>query len=85
MGSLQKRRRLKKGFNESEIRWSTGQIETEEFTANDLSLLRAYEWDRINFTSPSKRKKTATIMGITEQELLEIRRSTLKNAVQIVK
>lgn len=76
---------FKKGFNESEIRWSTGQIETEEFTANDLSLLRAYEWDRINFTSPSKRKKTATIMGITEQELLEIRRSTLKNAVQIVK
>jgi radical SAM superfamily enzyme YgiQ (UPF0313 family) len=75
---------FKKGFNESEIRWSTGQIETEEFTSNNLTILRAFEWDRINFTNPDKRKRTATIMGITEQELLGIRRSTLKNAVQLV-
>jgi anaerobic magnesium-protoporphyrin IX monomethyl ester cyclase len=61
--------------------WSTGQIETSEFSADDLTLLRAYEWDRINFISKDKREKTAKIIGITEDELKEVRRKTLAEAI----
>jgi radical SAM superfamily enzyme YgiQ (UPF0313 family) len=75
----EKEKCFKKGFSESGVRWSAGQIETKDFTANDLTILRAYEWDRINFSDPQKRRRTAEMMGISEDELLEIRRRTLRN------
>jgi len=68
---------FKKGFKQSEICWDTGQTETKDFTCKDLTILRAYEWDRINFTDSKKRNRTAKMMGISEEELLEIRRRTL--------
>ncbi len=52
--------------------WSRATITTEEFSAAELTILRAYEWDRINFTKPEKRKRIARMMGITEAELNEI-------------
>ncbi|MBF0518524.1 MAG: radical SAM protein [Nitrospirae bacterium] len=72
---------LKTNFNQPDIRWSNGQLETDEFTANDLTILRAYEWDRINFTDPAKRKRAAEMMKITEEKLLMIRRDTLNAAI----
>ena len=71
---------FKKGFNQSDIRWSTGQIESDAFNSQDLTILRAYEWDRINFSNPEKRRQTAAMMNVTEAELLKIRRKTLANA-----
>lgn len=71
---------FKEDFKESGLRWSTGQIQTDEFTPSDITILRAYEWDRINFTDPEKRKLIAAMMGITEEELYKIRRKTLTNA-----
>jgi len=71
---------FKKSFKQSEIRWNSGQIETENFSSNDLTILRAYEWDRINFCTSEKREKTAKMMNITEEELVEIRRKTLLSA-----
>lgn len=68
---------FKSDFVQEDISWHTGQIQTEHFSSHDLTVLRAYEWDRINFTDPDKRKRTAKLMGITEAELLEVRRSTL--------
>lgn len=50
---------------------------TTEF-AKMLPVLRAYEWDRINFTDSEKRKRTAKRMGITEDELNAIRKKTLE-------
>ncbi len=76
---------FKKGFNENDKRWSTGQIETKDFSADDLTILRAYEWDRVNFGDSKKRERTAAMMRVTEKELLEIRRQTLRNACQNVK
>ena len=76
---------FKKDFKGKDIRWSQGQIETKEFSSNDLTVLRAYEWDRINFTSKEKRARTAAIMGITEEELYEIRKNTLNNACKQIK
>ena len=36
------------------------QIETNEFSANELIVLRAYEWDRINFTDRKKLENKLT-------------------------
>ncbi len=55
-------------------------LETDEFSSEDLTILRAYEWERINFTNFEKRKNTADRMGITLIELKEIRKRTLQNA-----
>lgn len=76
---------FKEGFKEQDVNWDAGQTKGDEFSANDLTVLRAYEWDRINFTDPEKRKRTAQRMGITEEELYRIRKRTLGNAHQLVK
>ncbi len=64
---------------ETDVDWRYGRISTSEFTPKDISILRAYEWDRINFTDAKKRQKTAAIMGITLEELNEIRKKTRDN------
>lgn len=62
--------------DESTVGWRYGRINSPEFTPKDISILRSYEWDRINFTDEKKRKKTAEIMGVTLEELDKIRKST---------
>lgn len=53
-----------------------GNITTDEFTPEELQVLRAYEWDRINFSTPQKRKRACRIMNISEEELKEHRKQT---------
>jgi radical SAM superfamily enzyme YgiQ (UPF0313 family) len=65
--------------DEHDVGWRYGRISTLEFTPKDISILRAYEWDRINFTDARKRQKTAEIMGVTIKELDEIRKKTREN------
>lgn len=65
-------------FASEKLNWRNGMIETDEFTVRDMSILRAYEWDRINFSTNDKRKRTAEMMGISLQELDEIRKNTRK-------
>ena len=67
--------------DENTIDWRYGRIRTSEFTPKDISILRAYEWDRINFTDSEKRKKTAIMMGITVKELNKIRKNTRNSIV----
>jgi len=69
---------LREGFDPENINWRNGCIETEEFSARDLTILRAYEWDRINFSTQEKIKRTADMMGITVDEMNEIRRASRK-------
>lgn len=57
------------------IDWRYSRISSDEWTAKDVSILRAYEWDRINF-SKEKIKRTAQIWGVTEEELNKIRKKT---------
>lgn len=72
------------GFTHEGTRWNTGQIETEHFSANDLTILRAYEWDRINFSTQEKCQRTAQQMGICLEELNEIRKSTRQSALKTI-
>ncbi|MFH0981348.1 MAG: radical SAM protein [Planctomycetota bacterium] len=56
-----------------------GVITTPEFTPGELQILRAYEWDRINFKTEEQRARVARMLHITLEELdawrLDTRRS----------
>jgi len=54
-------------------------ISTDEFTAQELMVLRAYEYDRINFSTPEKIAKVAEMMLVDQEELREHRRQTRLN------
>ncbi len=71
---------LKENFSFDKHLWTDGWIETEEFRPEDLKILRAYEWDRINFSSPEKIKKIISMMDISVERLNEIRKNTRKRA-----
>ncbi|MDD5194284.1 MAG: radical SAM protein [Candidatus Omnitrophica bacterium] len=62
--------------DENAVNWRYGRIKSDEFTPKDISILRAYEWDRINFTDPVRLAKIAAIMGISVNELNQIRKAT---------
>ena len=59
-----------------DLNWSTSKILSDEWTMDDLTVLRGYEWERINFGTPERRKKLASMMGITEEELGKLRKDT---------
>ena len=70
---------------DAESMWTVGGvIKSKHWSASDLTILRAYEWDRINFSDPKKLKKTAHRMGITIEELNKIRRRTMDNAKKTI-
>ena len=59
--------------------FETGNITTDEFTPAELEVLRAYEWDRINFSTPEKRARACRILNISEEELEEYRKQTRRH------
>lgn len=71
---------LVEDFNFNQHLWTDGWIKTNEFEPQDLKILRAFEWDRINFKNITRKKKIAEMTGITEDRLDEIRKDTLKRA-----
>ncbi len=79
-GIAKKNNCLVEGFDFNRHLWTDGWIKTEEFEPQNLKILRAYEWDRINFIDPARRKKIAKMMNVTEERLNEIRKETLKRA-----
>jgi anaerobic magnesium-protoporphyrin IX monomethyl ester cyclase len=48
-------------INEVVVDWRNGQLRTDEWCGKDVGVLRAYEWDRINLSTPEKRAKVAEI------------------------
>ena len=70
---------------DSESKWTVGGVmKSDDWTADDLTILRAYEWDKINFTDPIKSKRIADRMAITVEELNRIRKRTLNNAIKAI-
>ena len=57
--------------------WKAGTIESRNYTSNDLTILKAMEWDRLNFSDPEKRRKIAKWLRVTEEELMVRRRQTI--------
>lgn len=75
---------FKVGFDQQNISWNCGQICSPHFDDRELTLLRAYEWDRINFSTETKKRKICEMMQITEKELETIRQNTRSTAIQKV-
>lgn len=73
---------LREGFLKDETSlsgYTVGQINTEEWSAFDLQILRAYEWDRINFSRPEKVAVIARMNGLTLEEADVWRRNTRRS------
>jgi hypothetical protein len=58
------------------VEWRYSQIKSDEWTSKDVSILRTYEWDRINFATAKQRRNLAKIWGLSEEELEKIRKET---------
>jgi hypothetical protein len=56
--------------------YAKGLITTDEFTPSELEILRAFEWDRINFSTPERRETIAKMNGISAEELEQWRVNT---------
>lgn len=56
--------------------YGKGIISTKEFSPAELEILRAFEWDRINFATAQRREAIAKIEGITMEELEQWRMNT---------
>jgi anaerobic magnesium-protoporphyrin IX monomethyl ester cyclase len=63
-----------------DLNWSTGKILSDEWTVDDLTILRAYEWERINF-APEKREKLSRMLGVSLEELDKLRQNTFSSVV----
>ncbi len=56
--------------------YAKGLISTTEFTPSELEILRAFEWDRINFSTAERRETVARIEAISIQEMEQWRINT---------
>lgn len=63
-------------ISEVEVDTRFGQLKGEDWNQKDVSILRAYEWDRINFGTAEKRKRMAEVWHLSEEELKRIRKDT---------
>lgn len=54
-------------------------VKTDEFTSFELKVLRSFEWDRINFSTPEKTELVAKLLNLTQKELEEHRKNTRIN------
>jgi len=62
--------------DELEVNWRFSQIKSDDWSSSDISILRAYEWDRINFGTPERRKKMTELWGLNDADLADIRKKT---------
>ncbi len=46
---------------------------TEHFTEVELGVIRCFDWDRINFSDPARRRRYARMVGVSEAELDHMR------------
>jgi len=68
---------LPKNANEDECSgYTKGIISSDEFTPQELQILRAFEWDRINFITKERKEIIARIQGISLVELEKWRKDT---------
>jgi len=70
---------LKSEDNGELFGYTRGIIQTPDFNPMELQVLRAFEWDRINFSSPERKSKVAKMEGISMEELEEWRIKTRHN------
>jgi radical SAM superfamily enzyme YgiQ (UPF0313 family) len=66
-----------KGHLQKVIKRTVGLLKTAEFSELDLGLIRTFEWDRINFSTLSRRQKYCEMVGMSLEDL-DLSRKTSK-------
>lgn len=69
------------GFDPNDALWYKGYIKSPHFDSKEITLLAAYEWDRINFSSPERTHRIANVLGACMDEVQEMRRETRRRAL----
>jgi anaerobic magnesium-protoporphyrin IX monomethyl ester cyclase len=59
--------------------YTKGAIETREFSATELQILRAFEWDRVNFATPERKSSVARMEGLSLEEVERWRVNTRRS------
>lgn len=72
-------------FDDTHFGMGVGYLTTDEFTPRELEILRAFEWDRINFSTPEKRERACQILELTQDELSEFRKQTRINCGHFIR
>lgn len=62
-----------------DLNWSISRVKSAEWTTEDITILRAYEWERINFRTQAKRDKLTRMMNISVEDLDGLRRNTFRS------
>jgi len=65
--------------------WNSSSVRSNEYSSNDLTILRTFEWDRINFSVAEKRRKTANRLQMTDEDLHRMRKETRLNMYTSIK
>jgi len=60
------------------IKRTVALYETEEFSHYELGVIRAFDWDRINFSTKSRQLKYSQMVGITHEQLEQMRTHSKK-------
>lgn len=55
---------------------SRGFITSDEFTPGELNILRSFEWDRVNFSTPERTRRFAEMVNLSVEELNKHRRKS---------
>lgn len=73
-------------FNDESITgFGKPSIHTSEFTPGELAVLRAFEWDRINFKTQKQVERIALMNGIHVDDVRQWRINTRRNALDFIK
>lgn len=72
-------------FDDTHFGAGVGYLQTDEFTPKELETIRAYEWDRINFSTEEKRTRACEVLELTEEELKELRKQTRINCGKYIR
>ena len=57
------------GYLQKVIKRTVGLLKTDAFSELELGLIRTFEWDRINFSTLSRRQKYCKMVGMTLEDL----------------
>lgn len=76
---------LPKDFQFDDHFFVNGLVKTDEFTPAELQVLRAFEWERINTSTPERRERTMRVLRISKEELNEYLKQMRIGAIKFVK
>lgn len=76
---------LPKNFQFDERFFVNGLVKTDEFTPAELQILRAFEWERINTSTPERRERAMRVLRVSKEELNEYLKQMRIDAISFVK